>query len=179
MSPDVLRKMSTVMRDPFTAYSARDWMGKTGWTDGGYFSWIVQPSASLPAIIQSVSSIYLQGSMADCCPLIYVFHTMALQSLVNLNRQIKSLEYMQQSNDNFVRFKLLDDAGSSLYRERSRKWNKHITAVNQEAADLTGFMMSYLSLLINEQLPVYSSNAGYINSRSFSLYVTCTLNLER
>ncbi|KAG6761632.1 hypothetical protein POTOM_034860 [Populus tomentosa] len=80
--------------------------------------------------------------------------------LVDLNRQIKSLEYMQQSNDNFVRFKLLDDAGSSLYRERSRKWNKHITAVKQEAADLTGFMMSYLSLLINEQLPVYSSNAG-------------------
>ncbi|KAJ6897385.1 hypothetical protein NC651_023295 [Populus alba x Populus x berolinensis] len=79
--------------------------------------------------------------MADCCPLIYVFHTMALQRLVDLNRQKKALEYMQQSNDNFVRF-------------------KHITAVKQEAADLTGFMMSYLSLLINEQLPVYSSNAG-------------------
>jgi hypothetical protein len=28
MPPDVVRKMSTVMRDPFTAYSARDWMGK-------------------------------------------------------------------------------------------------------------------------------------------------------
>ena len=98
--------------------------------------------------------------MADCCPLIYVLHTMALQRLVDLNRQIKSLEYMQQSNDNFVRFKLLDDAGSSLSHKRSRKWNKHITAVKQEAADLTGFIMSYLSLLINEQLPVYSSNAG-------------------
>jgi len=98
--------------------------------------------------------------MADCCPLIYVLHTMALQKLVDLNRQIKSSEYMQQSNDNIVRFKLLDDAGSSLYRKRSRKWNKHITTVKQEAADLTGFMMSYLSLLINEQLAVYSSNAG-------------------
>jgi hypothetical protein len=85
---------------------------------------------------------------------------MALQKLVDLNRQIKSSEYMQQSNDNIVRFKLLDDAGSSLYRKRSRKWNKHITTVKQEAADLTGFMMSYLSLLINEQLAVYSSNAG-------------------
>ncbi|KAL9333248.1 hypothetical protein Peur_073387 [Populus x canadensis] len=81
------------------------------------------------------------GSMADCCPLIYVLHTMALQKLVDLNRQIKSSEYMQQSNDNIVRF-------------------KHITTVKQEAADLTGFMMSYLSLLINEQLAVYSSNAG-------------------
>jgi hypothetical protein len=66
---------------------------------------------------------------------------MALQKLVDLNRQIKSSEYMQQSNDNIVRF-------------------KHITTVKQEAADLTGFMMSYLSLLINEQLAVYSSNAG-------------------
>ncbi|KAL3580749.1 hypothetical protein D5086_018584 [Populus alba] len=108
-----------------------------------------------PDVLRKMST----GSMADCCPLIYVFHTMALQRLVDLNRQIKALEYMQQSNDNFVRFKLLDDAGSSLYRERSREWNKHINAVKQEATDLTGFMMSYLSLLINEQLPVYSSNA--------------------
>jgi len=37
MPPDVSRKMSSVMRDPFTAYSAWDWMGKTGWTGGAIF----------------------------------------------------------------------------------------------------------------------------------------------
>ncbi|CAK7329555.1 unnamed protein product [Dovyalis caffra] len=160
MPPDVSRKMSAVMGDPFTAYSARDWIDNTVWTDGGYFSWIVQPSASLPVIIQSVSSIYLQGSTTDCSPLIYVLYTMALQRLVDLNRQIKSLDYMQRSNDNIVQFKLLDDAGLSLYRKRSRKWNKHIATLKQEAANLTEFMMSYLLLLGNEQLPVYSSNAA-------------------
>ncbi|KAJ6765963.1 UNHEALTHY RIBOSOME BIOGENESIS PROTEIN 2-like protein [Salix purpurea] len=160
MPPDVSRKMSVVMGDPFTAYSARDWMDKTDWADGGYFSWILQPSASLPVIIQSVSDIYLQGDIADCCSLIYVLLTMALQRLVDLNRQIKSLEYLQQRNDNTVQFKLLDDGGSSLYSKRSRKWGKHIAIFKQEGTDLTEFLMSYLSLLGNEQLPFNSSNAA-------------------
>lgn len=160
MPPDVSRKMSAVMGDPFTAYSARDWMNKTVWTDGGYFSWILQPSASLPVIIQSVSDIYLQGYVADCCPLIYVLLTMALQRLVDLNRQIKSFEYLQQSNDNIIQFKLLDDAGSSLYSKRSRKCGKRIAVFKQEATDLTEFLMSYLSFLDNERLPVNSSNAA-------------------
>jgi hypothetical protein len=85
---------------------------------------------------------------------------MALQRLVDLNRQIKSFEYLQQSNDNIIQFKLLDDAGSSLYSKRSRKCGKRIAVFKQEATDLTEFLMSYLSFLDNERLPVNSSNAA-------------------
>ncbi|KAJ6985698.1 hypothetical protein NC653_023600 [Populus alba x Populus x berolinensis] len=148
-----------------------------------YISILVGPEPeSVNEFISSVtgraSDVRLAGNTADMLKSthwVLVFFSRMYMSCRSLYRQaitlvspdvlrkmstvIKALEYMQQSNDNFVRFKLLDDAGSSLYRERSREWNKHINAVKQEATDLTGFMMSYLSLLINEQLPVYSSNA--------------------
>ncbi|KAF2325726.1 hypothetical protein GH714_034251 [Hevea brasiliensis] len=93
MPPDTSRKMSSVMQDSLTAYSGRDSMERTDWPNEGYFSWIVRPSASLLVIIQSVSDLCLQGSNSECSPLIYVLHAMALQRLVDLNRQINSLQY--------------------------------------------------------------------------------------
>ncbi|KAA8546071.1 hypothetical protein F0562_020478 [Nyssa sinensis] len=119
--------MSGVMGDSLTAYSGRDWLEKTDWTDEGYFSWVVQPSASLLAIIQAVSDTYLQGIVADCSPLIYVLNAMALQRLVDLNRLIKAFEYLLHKNDCLVQKKLMDDAGLSLYRKKSSKWKRRVS----------------------------------------------------
>ena len=52
--------MSAVMRDFYTAHTRRDWVEKTNWTDQGYFSWIFQPLASLPDIIQSILDLILR-----------------------------------------------------------------------------------------------------------------------
>ncbi|KAK9287343.1 hypothetical protein L1049_015758 [Liquidambar formosana] len=147
MPPKSSKKLSAVMGDSFTTYSGLDWMERTDWTDKGYFSWIVQPSASLLIIIQSLSGIYFKDSAADCSPLIYVLHVMAFQRLVDLNRQIKSLEYLLQRNGNLVQNKLIDASGLSLYRKQSRKWEKCILVWMKEAGGLTDFIMEFLSLV--------------------------------
>ena len=78
--------MSAVMGDFYTAHTGMDWVEKTDWMDQGYFSWIVQPLASLPNIIQSILDLYPQDRVVTCSLLVYVLHTMALQRLVDLNR---------------------------------------------------------------------------------------------
>jgi hypothetical protein len=183
MPPDVSRKMSVVMGDSFTAYSGKDWIERTEWDDKGYFSWILQPSASLLAVIQSVSNIYLQGSTEDCCPLIYVLHSMALQRLVDLNRQIKSLEYLLQNNDNLLHNNLVVGAALSPYRKKSRKWERHISLLRQEAAGLTDFMMGHLWLLANDQQSISSDDATCMDISVQALHETeewdfsiCTVN---
>ncbi|PQQ02293.1 uncharacterized protein Pyn_25254 [Prunus yedoensis var. nudiflora] len=113
MPPDLSRKMSAAMGDSFTSYSGSDWIDMTDWINGEYFSWIVQPSASLPVVIQSISNIYCKDSAADSSPLTYVMHAMAVRRLVDLNRHIKSFEYLMQNNENLVQVRLLDDAGLS------------------------------------------------------------------
>ncbi|XP_037491861.1 uncharacterized protein LOC105643786 isoform X2 [Jatropha curcas] len=147
MPPDTSKKMSEVMRDSFTAYSGRDSIERTEWKTEGYFSWIVRPSASLCVIIQSVSDICLQGSNADCSSLIYVLHAMALQRLVDLNRQIKSLEYILQ-----IQVKLLGDTSLSEYCKRSRKWGRCLSNIREEGESLTQFILSYLSLLGSDRV---------------------------
>ncbi|GAV60305.1 Urb2 domain-containing protein, partial [Cephalotus follicularis] len=162
MPPVTSRKMSALMGDSFTAYSGRDLIEKTEWTGDDYFSWIVQPSASLLSVIHSVSD-YFQKSFANCCSLIYVLNAMAIQRLVDLNRQIKSLEYLLQNNDSLVQTKLLfADAGLSLYRKRSRQCKRRISDMKEEAAGLTQFMLDYLSLLNNDQSPI--SNLNHVNT---------------
>ncbi|KAI9181831.1 hypothetical protein LWI28_019092 [Acer negundo] len=159
MPPDTSKKMSAAAGDSFTAYSGKDWMEKIEWIKEGYFSWIVQPSASLLDVIHLVSDTYLTDNVPNCCPLIYVLHAMTLQRLVDLNRQIKSLEYLLQNNDNAVQFKLLGEAYLSQHRKRCKKWKRHISVLNQEAAGLTDFMMGYVSLVTDKQLVV--SSLGY------------------
>ncbi|KAJ0076531.1 hypothetical protein Patl1_36109 [Pistacia atlantica] len=127
MPPDSSKKMSATMGDSLMAYSGRDWMEKTDWTD------------------------------EECCPLIYVLLTMALQRLVDLNRQIKSLEYLLQNNENAVQFNLLGKSDLSQYRKKCKKWRKRISVLNKEAAVLTEFMMGNVSLVENMH-PVISSS---------------------
>ncbi|CAI0376924.1 unnamed protein product [Linum tenue] len=160
MSPSLARKMSTETGDLHTAYSGKDWTERTEWTFEGYFSWIHQPSASLLDIIQSTSDYCFGKRIVNSSPLVYIFHAMALQRLVDLNRQFKSLGYILDNNDKIVKNKLFDDAGSSLYRKRSRKLGKHISVLKQEATDLTEYVMSYLSLVVGDQLWAGLSNVS-------------------
>ncbi|RVW13171.1 hypothetical protein CK203_097773 [Vitis vinifera] len=157
--PTSAKKMSAVMGDFYIAHTGRDWVEKTDWTDQGYFSWIVQPSASLPNIIQSILDLYPQDGVVTCSPLVYVLHTMALQRLVDLNRQIKSFEYLLQSNNKLVQEKLMDDDGLSQCHEKdiksnkkkSRKWKRFVAVLREEAMGLTDFMMGSVSLVTKKQ----------------------------
>ncbi|OAY51263.1 hypothetical protein MANES_05G200700v8 [Manihot esculenta] len=158
MPPDESRKMSAVVWDSLTVYSGRDLMERTDWPNEGYFSWIVRPSASLLVIIHSVSDLCLRSSNSECCPLIYVFHAMALQRLVDLNRQIKSLQYILQRTDGIIQVKLLDDASLSLHRKRSRKWGSVLSALKEEAEGLTEYITSYLPVLDNVRISVCAND---------------------
>ncbi|XP_021819976.1 uncharacterized protein LOC110761732 [Prunus avium] len=158
MPPDLSRKMSAAMGDSFTSYSGSDWIDMTDWINGEYFSWIIQPSASLPVVIQSISNIYCKDSAADSSPLTYVMHAMAVRRLVDLNRHIKSFEYLMQNNENLVQVRLLDDAGLSMCRKRSKKLERHISVLREEASGLAGFMMEHLSLVPEDQQPMSTSD---------------------
>ncbi|PON83410.1 Nucleolar 27S pre-rRNA processing, Urb2/Npa2, C-terminal [Trema orientale] len=157
MPPDSSRKMSAAMGDSFAAFSGGDWMHKTDWMNDDYFSCFLQPSASLLTVIQAVSNIFVLGA-ADCCPLTYVMHAMALQRLVDLNRQIKSFEYLLQNNDSLVQIALLDAADLSRYQKRNKKLGRRISILRQEAAGLTGFMMEHLSLVSKTQQLISASD---------------------
>ncbi|XP_024163192.1 uncharacterized protein LOC112170216 isoform X2 [Rosa chinensis] len=138
MPPDLSRKMSAEMGDSFSSFSGRDWMEMSDWINGGFFSWIVQPSASLFSVIQSVSNIFCKDCAADSCPLTYLMHTMACERLVDLNSRIKSFEYLIENGDNLVQV-------------------ADISSLRQEAAGLTGFMMGHLSLVSEDQQRIFIS----------------------
>ena len=150
MPPNSSRKILAAMGDSFMAFSGGDWMQRTDWMDDDYFSCCLHPSASLLTVIQAVSNMFVPGAV-DCSPLIYVMHAMALQRLVDLNRQIKSFEYLLQNNDSLVQIGLLDDADLSRYKKRNKKLNRRISILRQEAEGLTGFIMEHLSLLSKTQ----------------------------
>ncbi|KAM6595354.1 hypothetical protein CsatA_005878 [Cannabis sativa] len=157
MPPDSSRKMSAAMGDSFMALSGGDWMNRTDWMSDVYFSCFLQPSAPLLIVIQAISNIFVPG-VEDYSPLIYVMHAMALQRLVDLNRQIKALEYLLQNNNNLVQIGLLDDGDLSRYKKRNKKLEKCISTLMQEAEGLTGFMMEQLSLVSNSQQPSFASD---------------------
>ncbi|XP_059295401.1 uncharacterized protein LOC132048725 [Lycium ferocissimum] len=152
MSPDASSKMSRALGDSFAAYSAKDWLERTGWEDESYFSWIVQPSAPLPAVIHIIAEFCHQQTVIGCYPLIYVLSGMALQRLVDLNRQMKSIDYLLQRNDNLVQARLDNDAGLLSYSKDNKKWKKHVSTLRKEAAGLAEFMMRYLSLVTEDRI---------------------------
>ncbi|XWS40148.1 hypothetical protein CRYUN_Cryun18bG0115300 [Craigia yunnanensis] len=156
--PSTSRKLSAAMQDAFTAYTGRDWMVKSDWTDEGYFSWIINPSPSLLDLIRHILNTYVEDNIEDCCPLIHVLHIMALQRLVDLNRHRSSLEYLLQQNEKLVQVKKLDDADLSLYSKKDRKLKRRILVLEQEAVELTDFMLGYLSLVANNHSSIFSSD---------------------
>lgn len=122
LMPSVLSKKMSVEVGDFIAYSARELMQRIDERDMGYFSWIVQPSASLLAVMQSISDVYPDNCSTDSYPLMYTLHSMILQRLVDLNRQIVLFQYLQNIHD-----------------------NSRIKALEEEAVGLTNFMMENLS----------------------------------
>ena len=147
MPPSLSRKMSAATGDSFMAYSACDWMQKTDWSDEGYFSWITQSSASVLVIIESVCSLYHQSTNVGWYPLIYVLLIMVLQRLVDLNKQIGSLEYLHQRSENLMQVEVLSDDDLSVLQKKIKKFGRLVSVLRKEAEDLTDFMMGHLSLV--------------------------------
>ncbi|GFP85951.1 hypothetical protein PHJA_000738900 [Phtheirospermum japonicum] len=164
MPPSASKKMSVVISDLFTTHSGRDWLNMTGSADKGFFSWIFQPSATLLEVIQSVSDICIQDSVVICSPLVYVLNAMALQRLVDLNKLIKSSEYMLQWNQN--RSPSNEDADC---RKRIKKWTKCVTKMRKEAEGLTKCMVSFFSSIAEDQISTPSHVSGIDDALNFSL----------
>ncbi|XVE93782.1 hypothetical protein REPUB_Repub01dG0224500 [Reevesia pubescens] len=156
--PSASQKLSSAMGDAFTAYTGRDWMEKSNWTDEGYFSWIINPSPSLLDLIHHISNTYINDNIEDCCPLIYVLHILAIQRLVDLNRHRSSLEYLLLQNEKPMQVKKLDDTELSPYSKKDRKLKRNILVLEQEAVELTDFMLGYLSLVANNHPSIFSSD---------------------
>ncbi|KAG9443034.1 hypothetical protein H6P81_018888 [Aristolochia fimbriata] len=137
MPPSSSVKAATVMGDLCTTCSGQDWMDESLWEDEGYFSWIVKPSASLLDIIQSVKKVCLQNLNLTCTPLIYVLNIMSIQRLVDLNRKIKALEFLQEW-----------DALGHLSEKKHKRWKQILVHSTQEATELTGFVTGYLNTIV-------------------------------
>ncbi|XP_038902651.1 uncharacterized protein LOC120089295 [Benincasa hispida] len=183
MPPSSSRKMSTATGDSFMAYSACDWMQRTDWSDEGYFSWIIQPSASVLFVVESVCSLYHQSTNVGWYPLIYVLLTMAIQRLVDLNKQIGSLEYLHQRNENLMQVEVLSDDDLSVLQKKRKKFGRLVSVLRKEAEDLTDFVMSHLSLVakrhkrnatsndksteILSEIDEWDFNISNVNKRSF------------
>ncbi|XP_073118536.1 uncharacterized protein [Henckelia pumila] len=158
--PGTSKKMSRLIDDSFTLHSARDWLELSGLADKGSFSWILRPSASFHEVIRSLSGICIQDSVVLCPPLIYILNAMAIVRLVDLNKLIESSEYVlhwQQTNN---QSKLKDDTGLSSCPKKIRKWTRHVSKMREEAADLTKFMMEFLSSVFKDLIPTSSVDVG-------------------
>lgn len=132
MPPSLSKEMSVEMGD-YSAYSAFELMERADDTDSGFFSWISQPSASLLFVMKLISKFYLKYGSDDSSPLVYIFQSMALQRLVDLDRHIILLTYLQKKH----------------YKSR-------IKALKEEAAGLTSFIMENLACVY--QSPVFVSD---------------------
>ncbi|XP_071700781.1 uncharacterized protein [Rutidosis leptorrhynchoides] len=141
-SPNTSKKMSEAIGDPLTAYSGNDWLEKTE-IDGGYFFWISQRSVSLLHVIETISKVCIEGSTIDVSPLIFVLNAMILQRLVDLNRLVKSFEYVIKRNDLMISH---DDG------KGNKRLRKRLSKLTEEATDLVNYLMGHLSLVKKCQL---------------------------
>ncbi|XP_075489165.1 uncharacterized protein LOC142528020 isoform X1 [Primulina tabacum] len=158
--PATSKKMSRLIGDSFTLHSARDWLELSGLADKGSFSLILQPSGSFLDVIRSFSSICIQNSAVLCPPLVYILNAMATMRLVDLNKLIASSEYVLHWNQTCNQPKLKDEAGLSSFPKRIRKWTRHVSEMKEEAADLTKFVMEFLSSVSKDLISTSSVDAG-------------------
>ncbi|KAK6136679.1 hypothetical protein DH2020_029586 [Rehmannia glutinosa] len=178
MPPDASKKMSVVIGDSFTPHSGRDWLDMTGSADKGFFSWILQPSATLLEVIHSISDICIQDSVVLCSPLVYVLNAMALQRLVDLNRLIKTSEYMLQWNQTRGQTNLKEDADLSSPHKRIRKWRKCVTKMKKEAVGLTKCIMGFFSSIAEDQIFNPSDDGGIDDTLIQGLHHNNALNFS-
>lgn len=125
MPPKKSKEMAGIMGDSATARRGSDWVKKKSWNDEGYFSWICQPSASIADIIKQITVICLKDDSADCSLLVYILYGVALQRLVDLNRDIKSLDYVSQISDHQMHDTVLE----------------HVSVLKCEGEELTEFLL--------------------------------------
>ncbi|XP_008457645.3 uncharacterized protein LOC103497293 [Cucumis melo] len=166
MPPSLSRKMSAATGDSFMAYSACDWMQKTDWSDEGYFSWITQSSASVLVIVESVCSLYHQSTNVGWYSLIYVLLIMVLQRLVDLNKQISSLEYLHQRSENLMQVEVLSDDDLSVLQKKIKRFGRLVSVLRKEAEDLTDFMMGHLSLVAKRRILKSTKSNATSNDKS-------------
>ncbi|RDX78601.1 hypothetical protein CR513_41099, partial [Mucuna pruriens] len=133
MPPGGLSKKMSAEVGVYIAYSDFKSMEKIDEIDIGFFSWIVQPSASLLVVMQFISDKYLKYGSDDSSPLIYIFQSMAIQRLDDLNKQIILFKYLPKKH----------------YRSQAN-------ALKEEAAGLTNFIMGNLSCVY--QSPIFVSD---------------------
>lgn len=125
MPPKKTKDMAGIKGDSVAARCGNDWIKEKSWNYEGYFSWISQPSASIVDIIKHISAIYLKDDSADCSLLIYILYGVTLQRLVDLNRHIKSLDYVSQISENQIHGTML----------------KHVSVLKREGEELTDFLL--------------------------------------
>ncbi|KAK4437698.1 hypothetical protein Salat_0103800 [Sesamum alatum] len=174
MPPAASRKMSGVLG--FTVQCGSDWLGMTGSAGKCFFSWILQPSATLLNVIHSVSDICIQDSVVLCPSLVYLLNAMALKRLVDLDRLIKSSEHMLQRNQSETELK--EDADLSSCRKKIRKWRKYVRELTEEAAGLTKFIMGVVSSIVENQISAPSFDAGIDDTLIRGLHTNDTLNFS-
>ncbi|CAH8322539.1 unnamed protein product [Eruca vesicaria subsp. sativa] len=125
MPPKKSKEMAGIMGDSATARRGSDWVKKKSWNDEGYFSWVCQPSASIVDIIKQISAVCLKDDSADCSLLVHILYGVALQRLVDLNRDIKSLEYVSQISDHQMHDTVLE----------------HVSVLKCEGEELSNFLL--------------------------------------
>ncbi|KAK9102993.1 hypothetical protein Sjap_020247 [Stephania japonica] len=159
MPPALSKKSSAAMGDLLTASCGKDWMDRAERKDEGYFSWLIKPSHSFLTIVKHVSDACFQDTMDACAPLVYVLHVMALQRLVDLNRQIKAFEFLHEKAIQPVDVKS-DNAASPTHHKERRKSEKRISVLRQEAVDVTDFLMERLSLITKRVHAFYNDDCA-------------------
>lgn len=179
MPPNPAKKSSLAMGDTFTAFSGSDWIQEGGNLIGGYFSWIGKPSVSVPTMLLTVSQSLEQDGFERTSALLYVLHNIALQRLVDLNRQLNALAFL---HDKTLRLnRAMAEGGDDLpiqCKERKRL-EKRIQISKQEASALTDFILKYAFSIVekvehktctveidNTRLWAWNSVVGMLNEHS-------------
>ncbi|CAM9003008.1 unnamed protein product [Rhodiola kirilowii] len=175
VAPKISKKMSKHMGDPVAAYSGRELLEMSDWTYEGYFSWIVQPSSSLPTIIKFIQCNFLCGGVTATPGLTYVFHIMAIHRLVDLNRQLKTFDYLQ-STANRVQSQMIGVA-DLLSGCKISFWESHMSALRQEALELVDMMMGQLSLVTTKYETVNDSLFEVQPVKGWNLFI-CPSNTK-
>lgn len=150
MPPNPAKKASLAMGDTFTAFSGSDWIQEGANLIGGYFSWIGKPSVSVPTMLVTISQSLEQDGFERTSALLYVLHNIALQRLVDLNRQLNALAFL---HDKTLRLKhAMAEGGDDLpiqCKERKRL-EKLLQISKQEASALTDFILKYAFSIIEK-----------------------------
>ncbi|KAL5705219.1 hypothetical protein ACHQM5_023555 [Ranunculus cassubicifolius] len=156
MPPDLSRKTLEAIGDLSSAYCRNDWVNEIDWSANGYFSWIIEPSNSLLFIIQSLTDTCLREETSDCAQLFYVLYAMALQRLVDLNRQIKAFDFLLEKVVRLAGMKLIKGAYSRACRSEQEL---RISLLRQEATDITTFLTRYLKVIRNNVQSIFYNNS--------------------